>query len=56
VIGRVSIDGVGQQRLWLAATETELYGFADTQEVAYRAMQVAIRQARTSPPTQEGDS
>jgi hypothetical protein len=41
---------------WLAATETELYGFADTQEVAYRAMQVAIRQARTTPPTQEGDS
>jgi hypothetical protein len=32
---------------WLAATETELYGFADSQEAAYRAMQVAIREAGT---------
>jgi hypothetical protein len=30
---------------WLAATETELWGFADSQEAAYRAMQVAIREA-----------
>lgn len=35
---------------WLASTETELYGFADSQEAAYRAMQVAIREARTAPP------
>lgn len=42
---------------WLAATETELWGFADSQEAAYRAMQVAIGKARTapSPDHQQGD-
>jgi hypothetical protein len=34
---------------WLAATETELYGFADSQETAYRTMQQAIRAAATAP-------
>jgi hypothetical protein len=34
---------------WLAATETELWGFADSQEAAYRAMQVAIREAGSAP-------
>jgi hypothetical protein len=34
---------------WLASTATELYGFADSQEAAYRAMQVAIREARQAP-------
>jgi hypothetical protein len=33
---------------WLAATETELWGFADSQETAYRAMQRAIRDAGTA--------
>jgi hypothetical protein len=42
---------------WLAATETELWGFADSQESAYRAMQVAIREAGSGPapdPAQRG--
>ncbi len=34
---------------WLAATETELYGFADSQEEATRAMNRSIRQAAASP-------
>lgn len=38
---------------WLAVTETELYGFADSQEAAYRAMQVAIREARTGPTPEQ---
>lgn len=35
---------------WLESTETELFGFADSQEAAYRAMQVAIREAGSGPP------
>jgi hypothetical protein len=31
---------------WLAATETELYGFADSREEATRAMYQAIKEAR----------
>jgi hypothetical protein len=34
---------------WLAATETELYGFADSREEATRAMYRAIDEARQSP-------
>jgi hypothetical protein len=34
---------------WLAFSATELYGFADSQEAAYRAMQVAIREAGQAP-------
>ncbi len=33
---------------WLAATETELYGFADSREEATRAMYQAIENARRS--------
>jgi hypothetical protein len=40
---------------WLAATETELYGFADTHEDASRAMNRAIRQTElTIGPPPEG--
>lgn len=40
---------------WLEATATELYGFADSQEAAYRAMQVAIREAQQrAAPQQAG--
>lgn len=41
---------------WLAATDTELYGFADSQEAAYRAMQVAIREASSAAPPDRGDA
>jgi hypothetical protein len=34
---------------WLAATETELYGFAASQEDATRAMYRAIEEARRAP-------
>ncbi|MFC5231634.1 hypothetical protein [Pseudonocardia zijingensis] len=34
---------------WLAATSTELYGFADSEEAADEAMQQAIREARRQP-------
>jgi hypothetical protein len=40
---------------WLGATETELYGFADSQESAYRAMQVAIRETSAVSPPDRGD-
>jgi hypothetical protein len=41
---------------WLAATDTELFGFADSQEAAYRAMQVAIREAGSAAPPDRGDA
>jgi hypothetical protein len=34
---------------WLAATETELHGFADSQEEATQAMHQAIKEARRTP-------
>lgn len=34
---------------WLASTETEMYGFADSQEEATRAMYQAIKNANTDP-------
>jgi hypothetical protein len=34
---------------WLASTETELYGFADSQEEATQAMYQAIKDTGTSP-------
>jgi hypothetical protein len=34
---------------WLASMETELYGFADSQEEATRAMFQAIKNANTDP-------
>jgi hypothetical protein len=43
---------------WLAATETELDGFAASQEEATRAMYQAIKEARTapSPDRPQGDT
>jgi hypothetical protein len=41
---------------WLAATDMELFGFADSQEAAYRAMRVAIREAGSAAPPGRGDA
>ncbi|OZM82305.1 hypothetical protein [Pseudonocardia sp. MH-G8] len=34
---------------WLASTETELYGFADSEEEAARSMYQAVKQAASAP-------